>query len=88
MVYGAYNTCYMLRISCSLPVVLYVSSPYGPCALARNGGPGGLASRAGDLGKPSSPPGEQEGFGARSPPNGHEPEDFTLASTFKKVIKN
>ena len=28
---------------------------------------------------------KQEGLGGRMPPNGHEPEDFTLASTFKET---
>ena len=50
-------------------MVLHVPSPFVPCALARKGGPGGLAPRAGGLGGPSAPPGKQGGLGGGTPPN-------------------
>ena len=45
----------------------HVPSPLRQCALVRKGGLGGLALRAGGLGRPS-PPREAEGFGAARPP--------------------
>ena len=51
----------VIMTSCSLP--------FEPCALARKGGPGGLAPRAGGLGGPSAPPGQQGGLGGGTPPN-------------------
>ena len=51
----------VIMTSCSLP--------FGPCALARKGGPEGLAPRAEGLGEPSAPPGEQGGLGGGTPPN-------------------
>ena len=41
------------------------------------------------FGEAFGPPreGKQGGLGARRPPNGHEPEDFTLASTFILLLR-
>ena len=55
--------------------------PHGPsrlrqCALARKGGPGGLAPWAGGLGGPSAPPGKQEGLGGGTPPNDERDLNF------------
>ena len=50
----------VIMTSCSLP--------FGPCALARKGGPGSLASLAGDVGGPSAPQGSRGVWGAARPP--------------------
>ncbi len=65
-------------ISCSSPLVLHVPSPYDHCALARKGGPGGLAPRAGGLGGPSAPPGKQGGLGGRQAPQLYQNEFYAL----------
>ena len=55
--------------SFSSPLGLSDPSPFGQCALARRGGPGGLAPQAGNLGGPLASPGKQEGLAGRRPPN-------------------
>ena len=61
--------------------------PHGPsrlrqCALARKGGPGGLASRAGGLGGPSASSGKQGGLGGGTPPNvGSDNLNFVQSGT-------
>ena len=63
-----------------MPLWLHVPSPFVPCALARKGDPGGLASRAGGLGGPSAPPGQQEGLGGCKPPNDRTDSDLLSGS--------
>ena len=78
VLYGPYRSC---------SIWLHVPSPLRPCALARKGGPGGLAPQAEGLGGPSAPPGKQGGLGGGTPPNGDEIQDFTFLSPFRLLAR-
>ena len=66
--------------------MLHVPSPFVQCALARKGGPGGLAPRAGGLGGPSAPPGQQGGLGGGTPPNVGSDNEFYAVSPVDVVL--
>ena len=64
--------------------------PHGPsrlrqCALARKGGPGGLAPQAGGLGVPSASPGKQGGLEGGTPPN--DGRDLNFFPFYRTLIE-
>ena len=66
--------------------MLHVPSPFVQCALARKGGPGGLAPQAGGLRGPSASPGKQGGLRGGTPPNDRTDSDLLSGSGVPELI--